>query len=161
MGIVYARIDDRLIHGQVATSWNAEVKPSRMMVIDDSASGNDIQKQALKMATPSGVNLSVLSVEKAIANIKNGNYEQQKVMIVVRTPKPLAKLAEAGISLDVPGTVGTLKRNDENCIKITNYVVINQEDKKDFLYLAEKGLHFYAQPVPNTAKVDILNYLKD
>lgn len=58
MEIVNVRIDERLIHGQVAAVWTNTLNATRIMVIDDMAAKDEIQKIALKMACPSTVKLS-------------------------------------------------------------------------------------------------------
>lgn len=50
MEIVNVRIDERLIHGQVAAVWTNTLNATRIMVIDDMAAKDEIQKIALKMA---------------------------------------------------------------------------------------------------------------
>ena len=55
MTIVGARIDGRLIHGQVANLWTTKLNISRIMVIDDEVAENAIEKSGLKLATPAGV----------------------------------------------------------------------------------------------------------
>lgn len=51
-GFVHIRIDDRLIHGQVATRWSTGLKVNRIMVIDDAVAANDNEKAILRMAAP-------------------------------------------------------------------------------------------------------------
>ena len=73
MTIVGCRIDGRLIHGQVANLWAGKLNVSRIMVVDDEVVNNDVEKSGLKLATPPGVKLSILPIEKAAANILAGN----------------------------------------------------------------------------------------
>ena len=70
MTIVGCRIDGRLIHGQVANLWSAKLNVSRIMVVDNDVVNNDVEKSGLKLATPPGVKLSILPVDKAAANPK-------------------------------------------------------------------------------------------
>ena len=70
MEIVNARIDERMIHGQVAAIWTNLLNATRILVIDDQAAQDDIQKMALRMACPSTVKLSILSVEKAVQRLQ-------------------------------------------------------------------------------------------
>ena len=74
MEIVNVRIDERLIHGQVAAYWTNNLNATRIMVIDDMAAKDEIQKIALKMACPSAVKLSILPAEKAAARLKEEAY---------------------------------------------------------------------------------------
>ena len=59
MEIKNIRIEERLIHGQVATVWLAHLHPDRIIIIDDETSKNDLQKQMLKVACPVGTKLSM------------------------------------------------------------------------------------------------------
>ena len=60
MAIIAARIDGRLVHGQVANLWTTKLGATRIMVVDEAASKSDIDKSGLRMATPDGIRLSVL-----------------------------------------------------------------------------------------------------
>ena len=60
------RIDDRLIHGQVAVMWSKELGISRIIVASDAIASNEIQVSALKMAAPAGVKAAILPINKAI-----------------------------------------------------------------------------------------------
>ena len=75
MSITAVRIDGRLIHGQVANLWTTKLGINRIMVVDDGVTTNAIEKSGLKLATPAGVKLSILSIEKAAANILAGKYD--------------------------------------------------------------------------------------
>ena len=52
MNIVGARIDGRLVHGQVANLWTPKLQADRIIVVDEEAAKSDIQKSGLRMATP-------------------------------------------------------------------------------------------------------------
>lgn len=47
MEIVNIRVDERLIHGQVAAYWTTSLNANRILVIDDFAAKDQIQKMAL------------------------------------------------------------------------------------------------------------------
>ena len=61
--IVNVRIDDRLIHGQVAAVWSMTTKATRIMVVDDLVVKDTVNKEALKMACPQQCKLSILTVD--------------------------------------------------------------------------------------------------
>ena len=75
MAITAVRIDGRLIHGQVANLWTTKLGVSRIMVIDDKVAASDIEKSGLKLARPTGIDLSVLPEKTAAEHIKRGGYE--------------------------------------------------------------------------------------
>ena len=99
MTIVAARIDGRLIHGQVANLWTTKLNISRIMVVDNDIVNNDLEKTGLKLATPAGVKLSILTEEKAATNILAGRYDSQRLLIVARRPDRFLSLIEKGVTI--------------------------------------------------------------
>lgn len=159
MTIVAARIDGRLIHGQVANLWSTKLNVSRIMVVDDRVSEDPIEKSGLKLATPAGVKLSVLPVEKAAKNILAGKYDSQRVFIVARRPKTYLRLIEAGVPLDTIN-VGNMSQTDETR-SITNSINVVDEDVEVFKELDNKGVYLQAQMVPNDPEQDLMKLLKE
>ncbi|HEM4773354.1 TPA: PTS sugar transporter subunit IIB, partial [Streptococcus suis] len=47
MTIVFSRIDDRLIHGQVVTTWVNMHKIEQIIVLNDKVAGDKTQKSIL------------------------------------------------------------------------------------------------------------------
>lgn len=145
-GFVHIRIDDRLIHGQVAGIWSPFLNVTRIMVIDDQVIGNDIQKQLLKMATPAGVKLSILSKEKALENILQEKYVNQRVLLVVKTPKYIKYLVDNGIIIKEIN-VGNLSPRTATT-RLTNSVSITDDELDDFKYLLLCNVDINVQMVP-------------
>ena len=72
MEIVNIRIEERLIHGQVATVWTQALKPNRIIVVDRDTSQNDLQKKVMRLACPQGVKLSIFSPKRAVERLAEG-----------------------------------------------------------------------------------------
>ena len=112
MAIIATRIDSRLIHGQVANLWKTKLNISRIMIIDGAVAQNDIEKQGLKLACPPGEKLSILPIDKAANNIKEGKYDTRLLLIVARRPKNFLRLVEYGVSLP-EHNVGNMSQTPE------------------------------------------------
>ena len=150
-GFVHIRIDDRLIHGQVATRWSTGLKVNRIMVIDDAVAANDNVKAILRMAAPAGVNTSILPLEKAVANIKNGNYDGQRVMLIVKSPVTLVKMMEMGVEL-LPVNIMS---NRPGTTQYKKSVSMFPEEKAAVDTLLSAGIKVTAQMVPDDPSVGI------
>ena len=91
MGLIHVRVDDRLVHGIVATSWIATWNPNRIICIDKQAAENQVMKSALRIATPSTIALSVLPYDKAKENIgvsiKSRQHKQNRQKGLEYSPK--------------------------------------------------------------------------
>lgn len=84
MNVLNYRVDDRLVHGCVATMWIPQLHVERVICIDNESANNQMLKNAMRFATPNGIFLSVLTHEKAIDNLKTNRYQNQKIMIVTK-----------------------------------------------------------------------------
>lgn len=158
MTIVASRIDGRLIHGQVANLWTTKLDISRIMVIDDEVAQNVIEKSGLKLATPAGVKLSVLPIEKAAANILAGKYDSQRLMIIAKRPDRFLKLVEAHVPL-TEINVGNMSQSDDSKA-VTRSVNVVSQDIEDFKKLEEKGVQLVSQMVPSDRAQDFMSLLK-
>jgi len=156
--IIHVRIDERLIHGQVATMWTNNLKASRIMVVDDAAAKDDMVKMSLKMATPDGVKLSILSANKAATNILNGKYEGQRVFLIAKRPATLIKLIELGVELKQIN-IGNMSHS-EGKEKITNTISVTKEDIEAFEKLENIGVKLTAQLIPSHPSEDFMKLLK-
>lgn len=155
--IIGCRIDGRLIHGQVANLWATKLQISRIMVIDDLVAENAIEKSGLKLATPSGINLSVLPVAKAAQNILAGKYDNQRLFIVAKKPDRFLKLVENGVKIDVLN-VGNMSQTDQTR-SITRSINVVDEDVEVFKKLNDLGVKITAQMVPNDPVEDFMKLL--
>jgi PTS system mannose-specific IIB component len=158
MGIVAVRIDGRLIHGQVANLWTTKLDIGRIMVVDDEIVDNAIEKSGLKLATPAGVKLSILSVEKAAANILAGKYDSQRVLIIAKRPDRLLHLIELGVPIKEIN-VGNMSQS-EHSKAITRSINVLDEDIDAFKKLDEKGIQLVSQMVPNDRAENFMTLLK-
>lgn len=62
--IVFCRIDDRLIHGQVVTTWVNVKNIESIIVVNDKVAGDKIQKNILAMAAPAGIKVHAFGVKQ-------------------------------------------------------------------------------------------------
>lgn len=157
-GFVHIRIDDRLIHGQVATRWSTGLRVNRIMVIDDAVAANEDEKAILRMAAPVGVNTSILPFEKAVVNIKNGNYEGQRVMLIVKTPEILVKMMQAGVEL-LPVNIGNLS-NRPDTTQYKKSISMTAGELAAVKELLKSGVKVTAQMVPDEPETSIEAFIK-
>lgn len=145
------RIDDRLVHGQVAVKWSKQLGVNRIVVVSDSIAKNEIQISALKMAGPAGVKVAVLSLEKALNILNDPRSEKLKILVVTNEPKYvlglLPKLNEKPtLNMANYGRIGGSLSDKE---KITETVYLSPEDKYQVKQVFELGYDFNYQPLPD------------
>lgn len=155
--ITHMRIDERLIHGQVASVWVNFLGCTRIIVANNEAIKDEIQIAALKMACPAGVKLSILSVKKAMANILDGKYDGDKVFLIARNIADCKEMIDGGLPI-TEFNVGNLAHKDGQK-KIKNSVSLSDQDIRDIQELLDRGISIKAQMVPNESSASIASFL--
>ncbi len=143
-GILDVRVDDRMVHGIVATSWIPAAKATRAMVVNKRASESDMTRNALKLGTPAGVNLSVLAPEKAIANILNGNYTNQRVFLVGRYIKDIYDLYKGGVKF-ARVNLGNVTQNVGKTTTLDKTVRVSDEELVMLREMRDAGIKITCQ----------------
>lgn len=154
-GIIHVRIDDRLIHGQVATQWTNDLGATRIMAVNDEVAANPTLKSVLRMAAPPNVSTSIISRDTAAANILAGKYKGQRVFMIVKSPLDLVYLMDKGLAI-TSVNVGNMSVK-ENTVHLRPTVSATPEELDAFRTLLNRGVDITAVLVPNAPKV----YIRD
>lgn len=157
MAIVHARVDERLIHGQVAMVWTNTVGASRIVVVNDAAVKDEMIIAGLKMAKPAGVKLSILSVKRAGEKFAAGEYKDDKVFLITKNIGDMAALVRAGVSIAAFNVGNVAQREGSRPIKKS--VNLTEQDIAEIREMVDKGVEVTAQMLPNESDQSILNML--
>lgn len=157
MGIVHARVDERLIHGQVAMVWTNTVGADRIIVVNDEAVKDELTIAGLKMAKPAGVKLSILSVKRAWEKFGEGDYREDKAFLITKNINDMAELIRRGVPIHAFNVGNVAKREGSRPIKKS--VNLTEQDIKEIREMIEKGITVTAQMLPNESDQSILNLL--
>lgn len=157
-GIIHVRVDDRMLHGIVATDWVPKSGATRAMVVDPAASTNDIVRSSLKMACPAGVALSVLDPQKAAANILSGKYSAQRVFVICRYIEWAYSLFEVGVPMEQVN-LGNVTQNKGDVTVLDKTVRVSPEEKEMLRKMRDAGVKITARFRPDNAEVDVGKHL--
>lgn len=161
MTIVGTRIDNRLLHGVVATNWAPQSGATRMMVIDDKTANDPTLKESMKMGRPAGMAMSIITKEKALSNFENHKYDSQKVYIVSKTPEVFLKLQEQGNDIGDLVLGGTVTpENTDGFIKASKRAYIAPEQVSIYKKLIKNGSDIKVKYTPSDTDVKLNDILK-
>jgi mannose/fructose/N-acetylgalactosamine-specific phosphotransferase system component IIB len=90
MSKLYVRIDDRLIHGQIVTSWVKTLDIKRIIAIDDTIAGNEMMKSIVTMGVPSHIESLVIKKSQLVDYLDSDKV----TLIIVRFARDLDSLFE-------------------------------------------------------------------
>lgn len=157
--IVNVRMDERLIHGQVAGIWAPSLHTQRIIVINGEAAADTLQKSSLRMAAPTSMRLSVLPVESAAKNIRSGKYGKQRLFLVFKNPTDVLRYLKAGGKL-THVNVGNMSYK-EGSKDITKSIKVLDEEIDVFESIAAMDINVTAQLVPNDPVIDFMDKLRN
>lgn len=120
------RIDERLLHGQVAVTWVSNVNASSILIANDEVMENEMAKMALKMAKPNGVNLAIRSIEKGAELLNDPRSKDIGVFVIVKTIADAVRLAEQTTCISHVNIGGIRKREGGKMVAAA--VHLNDED---------------------------------
>lgn len=144
--ILLTRIDNRLVHGQVGVTWTMTLGANLILVADDLAANDPMQQTLMSMtAQSSGAGIRFFTLDYTAEIICNAAPEQ-KIFIVVRTPKDVRKLVEKGVPIHEVN-VGNMHFS-QGKTALSKKVYIDDQDLEDLHYLQSKGINVYIQDVP-------------
>lgn len=153
--IVLARLDYRLLHGQVVFTWTTKVQAERIIVVDNAAANDDIKKGALKLAKPQGVRLNVFTVERALAKMDKLNTLGERVMFVFGNTAEMLQFCQ-GYKLDAINLGATANHDGADQIGgKDSSVFFDANQKADVNQLLDMGIKLYVQQTPTYQSVDI------
>ena len=153
-----ARIDDRLIHGQVATRWTKESKVTRIVVVNDAVSKDTVRSTMLKSVAPPGVTAHVVGVEKMIRVWNNPEYTNERMMLLFTNPKDVLTLLEAGVDMKSINIGGMAYKDGKKMI--TSAVSVDDQDIADFKAIDAMGVELDVRKVSNDSRQYMMDLLK-
>lgn len=159
MKINMARIDDRLIHGQVTTVWSKEAKAERIIICNDEVYHDEIRKTLLKQAAPPGIKVNVVSIEKAVAVYNNPNYSEDTVFLLFTNPEDVLRLVERDVKITSINIGGMAFKQGKR--QLTKAVSVDQDDIAAFYALERRGVRLDLRVVTSDPPVDVIKKLHD
>ena len=157
MVIGLARIDDRLIHGQVATRWTKETNVQRIIVVSDEVAADTVRKTLLTQVAPPGVTAHVVDVAKMIRVYNNPKYAGERVMLLFTNPTDVERLVEGGVKITSVNIGGMAFRQGKT--QVNNAISVDAKDIEAFNKLNARGIELEARKVSTDQKLKMMDLI--
>lgn len=155
---VLARVDSRLLHGQVATAWTKSTGPNRIIVVSDAVSKDDLRKKLIEQAAPPGVKANVIPVNKMIEISKDTRFGNTKALLLFENPEDVLRAVEGGVDIKEVN-VGSMAHSVGKVV-VSKVLSMGPEDVEAFDKLKEKGIKFDVRKVPNDSRANMDEIIK-
>ena len=155
---VLARVDTRLLHGQVATGWTKAMNPNRIIVVSDSVAKDKLRKNMIAQAAPSGVHANTVPIKKMIEVAKDPRFGNTKAMLLFETPQDALEAIKGGVDIKELN-VGSMAYSDGK-VNVNQVLAMDQKDIDTFNELKKLGVKFDVRKVPSSSPENMDNLLK-
>lgn len=143
---VLARIDTRLLHGQVATTWTKSTNPDRIIVVSDNVAHDELRKNMIIQAAPPGVKAHVVPIDKMISVAKDPRFGATKALLLFETPQDALKAIQGGVDIKTLN-VGSMAHS-QGKVAVTKALAFDKDDVKTMREIEKLGVKFDVRKVP-------------
>lgn len=149
MNLVLARIDDRLIHGQVTVGWGRKLHPDHILLASDEVADDPWQARVYAMSVPPEMAVSVLTVAaaaRALCSPEAGELRDRRVMLLTASARDMQRLVAAGVPVARVNVGGMHYARGKR--ELLAGVYVDHDDLRALCFLEESGLEICVQTVP-------------
>lgn len=161
--IAQLRIDDRLIHGQVALVWTKELDTPGIVVANDNAANNEMVQMTLKMATPTGKKLLIRSVDDAIKVFNNPKGKNMRMFALTNCVADALKIAQNVEDIDginVANVGRFADKSEGETHQVGSTLMLSDSELAALKELTKLDVPVFQQVVPSNPKTNIASMLK-
>lgn len=146
MPLGLARIDDRLIHGQVTVGWATHLKPKRIILASNEIAADPWQSQVYTSSVPPRIQVSILSLAETVSFLAGDESMGPDCLLLTGSAGEMAQLASMGLDLERVNVGGLHFSPGKK--ELLPFVYLSRSDLAALHQLLERGLTLSAQQVP-------------
>lgn len=159
MSVKHVRIDNRLVHGQVVVTWLQAERADTIMVANDGIAADEFQKTMLLAVKPPSVHEVIVSVDEALAYLKDPAHENEQVFMLVKEPADALRLHRGGLGVKTMN-VGNMAFA-AGSKRVTRTVFVTSKDVEAFKQLHDEGVELTARMMPTDRRNDFMQLLAE
>jgi PTS system mannose-specific IIB component len=146
MPLVLARIDCRLIHGQVVETWVPHTKADSLVVANDDLAADPVLRSVMELAVPMGIRVRICRLDEVCAALADADREGERSILLVSNATDAVKLRKAGAEFDLLN-IGNL-HFAEGKVQISPSVFFAPEDFEALRWFLSHGVSVCVKGTP-------------
>ncbi|MBW2452340.1 MAG: PTS sugar transporter subunit IIB [Deltaproteobacteria bacterium] len=146
MSIVLARIDSRLVHGQVLEAWVPHVKADCIVVANDEVAGVSFQRAVMEAAVPSSIKLVIGTLEEAVRILSSAELLKKRVLLLFSNSEDALELRQLGVIYDKLNLGNMHSSSGKDRYSCT--IALDTEDINNLQKIEGQGVSIVCQCVP-------------
>ena len=125
--VVFTRIDDRLIHGQVVEGWVNFLKATCILVADDTVASNAMQCSIMRISAPQGLKVCIGGVQEICAEARSSAFDKERVILLFSNPSDALRALKLGLGCTVLN-IGGMHFTPKKC-KLMDVLAVDDTDR--------------------------------
>ncbi|OEG70398.1 hypothetical protein ATZ36_04530 [Candidatus Endomicrobiellum trichonymphae] len=158
MPIVLARIDDRLVHGQIVQGWLRILNVDIILIVSDIVILDAMQQMLMTIAVPANIRLDIKNLKDATNAITSGQYDKDKVMILAVSPSDVLYMIENGAGFKSVNVGGMRFINGKR--QLLHNLCVNDSDVESLHKIHIKSVEIEGRILPEDEKKDIASIIE-
>ena len=150
-----ARIDDRLTHGQVMSSWLGYVGSKEIIIVDDELYSDEFTKSIILISTSKSINVSIYDIDGGVEFLKN--TEKRNLLLLAKSPVTFYRMLQKGIEIGKINLGGMVAA--KNRTKLYKNIAISEYERQILKKIMEMGVNIYIQIVPDEKAISLTSVL--
>lgn len=149
--MLWARVDNRLIHGQIIETWIPFIRASWLVVANDELSKDVLQQEIMSLAIPQDVNAAFVEVEGVNGYLRKmgPTVERSNALILFASCEDARRSLESGLSFSSLN-IGNLHYGPGKK-QLCPHVAVSSEDESCLRFFSKKGVELDFRCVPTEA----------
>lgn len=157
MPIVLARVDDRLIHGQVVIGWGQHLRATRIVLVDDAVAADPDEQALYRMAAPPGLAVEFATSADAGARAAAWASEAPRTILLTGDIATMAAVRRAAPAAVPRINVGGVHHRPGRRERL-RYVFLSDDEAATLAALAAEGAEVTAQDVPSASPLPLATF---
>lgn len=154
MPVVLARVDDRLVHGQVVIGWGRPLEADLIVLVDGTVAANAWEQEIYRMAVPEGMEILFADVADAGRRLSAWEASQARVVVLTGDIATMAALHAAAPAVIQRVNLGGLHHRPGRTEHL-RYIYLDPGEEAALRALAAAGAQVSAQDLPGTPPVPL------
>jgi PTS system mannose-specific IIB component len=156
--IKHLRIDNRLIHGQVAVGWQKYINAKAIIICNDKVAADPIQKMALPLAAR-GSKVLVYTLAETLKYEKE--HPDESIFVIAKFPQDALNILKTGVKVETLNVGNAAPIAGTKYVMVTKSIAATAEDAAVYRQLAElNGGKLTSQIMTSMETIDFLAALK-
>ena len=156
MSFIFARVDDRLIHGQIVQAWLPELNADEVLIPCAKGKEKSLNQGLLRLSLPYEYDLTIQDFASAV---RYAATSKRRIFLLMSSLQDFAELIKNGLQIRSVNIGGMHFK--ENAQKLANHVFLDKNDKKLLKLVQDLGIAVETRAVPNDISLALNEVLRD